>query len=50
MLKLNELASAQAQITEATKLALLKLLDYYATHDNAKIRYFSSEIIFPCAY
>ena len=45
MLTLNELASAQAQGTKATKLALLKLLDYCATHNNAKIRYFASKMI-----
>ena len=45
MLKFNELASAQAQGTEATKLALLKLLDYCATHDDVKIRYFASEMV-----
>ena len=45
MLILNELASAQAGGTEATKLALLKLLDYCATHDDAKIRYFASEMV-----
>ena len=38
MLTLNELALAQAQVIEATKLALLKLLDYFATHDDTKIR------------
>ena len=45
MLTFNELASAQAQGTEDIKLALPKLLDYFATHDNAKIRYFASEMI-----
>ena len=45
MLPLNKLASAQAQVTEATKLELLKLLDYCATHDDAKIRYCASEMI-----
>ena len=45
MLTLNELASAQAQGTEATKLALLKVLDYCDTHDDEKIRYFASEMI-----
>ena len=45
MLTLNELAPAQAQRTEATKPALLKLLDYCATHDDVKIRYFASEMV-----
>ena len=45
MLTLNELASDQSQGTETTKLALLKLLDYCATHDDSKIRYFSSEMV-----
>ena len=45
MLTLNELASAQSQGIEATKLALLKLLNYCATHDNAKIRYFASDMV-----
>ena len=45
MLTFNELSSAQSQGTEATKLALLKLLDYCATHDDAKIRYCASEMI-----
>ena len=45
VLTLNELASAQSQGTEATKLALLKLLDYCTTHDDAKIRYFASEMV-----
>ena len=42
---MNELASAQSQGIEATKLALLKLLDYCATHDDGKIRYFASEMV-----
>ena len=45
MLTFNELSSAQSQGTEATKLALLKLLDYCTTHDDAKIRYFASEMV-----
>ena len=45
MLTLNELASSQSQVTEDTKLALLKLLDYCATHDDAQIRYFASEMV-----
>ena len=42
---MNELASAQARGTEATKLALLEFLDYCATHEDAKIRYLASEMV-----
>ena len=45
MITLNELAPYQAQGTEATKLSLLTLLDYCATHEDAQIRYFASEIL-----
>ena len=45
LLTFNELASSQAQVTEVKKLSLLKLLDYCATHDDAKIRYCASEMI-----
>jgi hypothetical protein len=44
LVALSDLASAQAQQTEATNLAATQLLDYCATHLEASIRYCASEM------
>jgi hypothetical protein len=41
---LTDLSSAQAKGTEATNAAACKLLDYCATHPDAKIRYHGSQM------
>ncbi|MGL5935528.1 MAG: reverse transcriptase domain-containing protein, partial [Cetobacterium sp.] len=42
---LSTLASAQSAGTEQTMDALTQLLDYAATHPNAKVRYYASDMI-----
>ncbi len=44
LVALSDLSSAQANGTEATKLAATQLLDYCATHSEASIRYCASEM------
>ena len=45
LVTLNEISTAQAKPTEATRLKLLQLLDYVASHPNAVIRYHKSDMV-----
>ena len=46
MATLNELASAQSKGTQAAMQATKKLMDYFHTHSDAKIRYCTSQMQF----
>jgi hypothetical protein len=46
ILQVNVLASEQTQVTAATADKVIKLLNYWATHPEAKLRYHASNIIF----
>ena len=45
MTTIKELASVQSKGTESTKNAILKFLNYCATHNDENIRYYTSEMI-----
>jgi hypothetical protein len=45
MTVISSLASKQATATKDTDAKLLKLLNYCATHPNAKLRYHASDMI-----
>ena len=45
LVALNEISSQQAHPTEATERAIHMLLDYAATHPDAKVRYRASDMI-----
>ena len=42
---LSSIASEQASATENTEKKCAQLLDYLATHDNARIRYHASDMV-----
>jgi hypothetical protein len=46
---LNELAGCQSKATESLMKRSKHFLDYMATHPNAKIRYYPSDMIPECA-
>jgi hypothetical protein len=42
---LNDIATEQTRVTEKTKTSADQLLDYLATHPDAKIRFHASDLI-----
>jgi hypothetical protein len=48
LVALNAIAAAQAKGTQATLKACRRLLDYAATHPNARIRFHASDMINKC--